>query len=322
MTADYPDWGSEQATATAIGSTSLTGTGLAIDPTHGGTIATDANTTAVVGATHAAGKTIAGEISVTGAPLVHNNTALITDNFTFTGVGTTHTTATTAIGQICYELFLSLENALPAGSASYVQVTMDWFDQGTGLQLARRRFKLVSGVNGTPHRLKIAGPVHGNQVRVQYLLVADSVNLVTVNSTLFGTSRLYQRDVMRTTLFGTDGFQQSGVIPEANVLANMAPLVGAGGQQPRIMAPYSGLVHCMGFTSSGAADMVVAILEAFTANPLLVNSQVVAELVTNAQGFFDQFVALPNVQCIAQLNNRNAAQQTLSFVAAIQEPAN
>lgn len=262
----------------------------------------------------------ADRIALTGAPLIHNNTSLSSGAFVLATVPSSNPIGPLNIGQICYELWLSLENGAPVGNASYIQVQFDWSDQATGLLLARRRYKLVSGPNGSPHTLKIAGPVHGDRLTITVSVLSDSVHGVTVIYQLLGTSRLYARDVVRSTIPTGDGFTLAGAVPDLDVLINTAPSVAAAGQLNRLMPAYNGLVYVGGFTSSGANDFKLAIVEAFTSAPVLANDQVIAVVQSGTNGFINSVVSLPNVQCLAQMTNNNAALQTLNLVVSMQEP--
>ena len=265
-------------------------------------------------------------MTVTGFPdwqpgglALHGAIALANGTQNLTVIPSTQVPGTFPVYQTCYELYVASQNALPVGSASFLVVQMDWIDSASGLNLTRRKFKIVPGVNGTDHTVKIAGPVHADTVKISYSILSDSIHAITVVWRLFGTSRPYSRDVVRTTIMSTDGFTSSGAIPETGVLMNASPTVNAGLNAVRILPLYNGRVHIAGLTSSGVGDYQLSILEAFTSAPLMANDQVVALTNTSANGFFDLFVELPNIQCVAQLTNNNAANKVLQLAVSIDE---
>lgn len=254
-----------------------------------------------------------------GSVALHGATPIQSGTFTLNVIPSTQQKATANIWQTGYELYVACQNAAPSGNISCLTVQMDWTDSQSQLLLARRKFKIIPGPNGTDHTVKIAGPVHADTVRITFGITADSVHNITVNYQLLGTSRPYTRDIMRSTIFAQDGFTASGVLPEYGVLVNAAPTVGAGLIQTRILPAYNGRVHVVGFTSSGAADYQLNILEASNSGPVLINTATVANILSGTNGFIETFIELPNLQCVAQLNNQNAASKILNLLIDVEE---
>ncbi len=265
-------------------------------------------------------------MTVTGYPdwqpgglALHGSTPLANGVQALNVIPSTQVPGTFNVYQTCYELYVGVQNGAPAGSASYLVVQMDWIDGVSGLTLARRNYKIVSGPNGTDHTVKIAGPVHADTVKLSFSIVSDSVHAITATWHLFGTSRPYARDVMRTIVFAQDGFTAPGPLQGYMTLINTNPSVGAGATLDRLMAAYSGNVHIAAVTSSGISDMKLTVREASTSAPILVNSQQIAALGADANGNIDTFIALPNVQCIVRLANNNAAAKTIDCVVTIND---
>jgi hypothetical protein len=253
--------------------------------------------------------------------LTHDATPIAGDTFTFGAIPGTVTPPSMFIRQVSYELYVSAQNGLPAGTASYMTVLGTWQDSQTSLVLAFRRFKMVSGPNGTPHTLKIAGPVHGDKLTLAFGITADSVQPITVTWQVLGTSRQYSRDFSRSTLFAQDGFTSSGVLPSYGVLINRADNPGAGVTFTRLIGMYSGRVHVAMTTASGTNDLAVAFAEAAGANPELTGVQTVAVLNSDTKGNIDTFVELPNLQCVVKFTNNNAAAKVVNTLVAVEEPS-
>src|SRR6266702_6056781 len=238
-------------------------------------------------------------MTVTGFPdwqpgglALHGSIALANGVQNLNVIPSTQVPGTFNVYQTCYELYVGAQNAAPAGSASYLVVQLDWIDGSSGLTLARRNYKIVSGPPGIDHTVKISGPVHADTVKLSFSIVSDSVHAITATWRLFGTSRPYARDVMRTIVFAQDGFSAPGPLANYMSLINTAPSVGAGATVDRLMPAYSGSVYIAAATSSGINDAKVSIREAQTSAPILVNSQQIAIIGANTQGSIGETVVL------------------------------
>lgn len=261
----------------------------------------------------------AQQISITGVPLLHNASSLSNQTVNLVTIPSTQTRGPFTVGQICYELWLSVENQAASATGTYITVEMQWTDSATSLLLARRKFKVVAGPLGSPHTLKISGPVHADTVKLIFGITSDSASTCQVIYQLLGTSRLYGRDTMRSTQPTAEGFTIPGAVPEYSVLINTAPTVAAGNTLTRLMAAYSGRVWINAHTNSGTTNMVVIVHEAFTTAPVLANFQQVFTLHSDANGNINEFIDLPGVQCAIDLTNNGAASQVLSLLMCLED---
>lgn len=261
----------------------------------------------------------ADQIAATGVPLLHRADSLANATINLTTIPSTRTAGPFTVGQICYELWLSLENQAASATGTYITCEMQWTDSVTGLLLGRRKYKMVAGPNGSPHTLKISGPVHADTVTIIFGIVSDSTSACTVIYQLLGTSRLYGRDTMRSTQPNAEGYIIPGAVPEFSVLTNTAPLVGIGATLTRLMAAYSGRVWLNAHTTSATTNMIVAVHEAFTTAPNLANFQQIASLHSDANGNINQFLTLPNVQCALDLTNNGSVSQTLQVIVCLED---
>ena len=261
----------------------------------------------------------ADQIAVTGVPLLHNATSQASATIDLVTIPSTRTAGPFSLGAICYELWLSLENDTASATGTYITVEMQWTDSATGLLLARRKFKAVAGPNGSPHTLKLSGPVHADQVTVIFGITSDSASHCTVIYQLLATSRLYGRDTMRSTQPFAEGYTIPGAVPEFSVLINTAPSVGVGNTLTRLMAAYSGRVWLNAHTTSATTNMIVTVHEAFTSAPNLANFQQIASLHSDTNGNINEFIDLPGVQCALDLTNNGSVSQTLQVIVCLED---
>jgi hypothetical protein len=256
-------------------------------------------------------------IAATGVPLLHNASGVANVTITL-AAGANTVLGPLNVVSICQELFVSAENA--GGNANFVTVQMDWKDSVTGILMYRRKYRICSGATGSPHTVKIYGPVHSNQLTVTITNEAISISGVNIIANLFQTSRLYTRDGFRSIQPHTGGFTLAGALPEWDVLLNCSPAVGAGLNIPFTLPCYAGRVFVHAHTNSGTNNMTLEIQDINSG--VLPNYADVYRDKTNGNGDLDAFVTLPSFECLVFLTNGGAAQQTLSATITIEESAN
>jgi hypothetical protein len=317
---DYPDWQTPQASAAAIGATSLVGTGLAIDPTSGGSIATDTNVTNRITALHAPGATIANEISTTGAPLLRNELAVAQATTAAIAPGGSTTVGPFTINTPSYEIRLALTAAAVVGFANG-QIVLKWFNANGTQQLAQKTFAIVASTQG--HVLSIAGPVRGAQLQVTLKNSASSGTNITFFYSVVASSRLAFNDLMRTmTSLGAGPPSNEtwpGINMDVGLLGNQSQGgVGAGSSATFGLAAYNGPVQLQAQT--GGANNTLEAQVVIIDTSLAVNVGVIFDGFTNANGVINQQFNMPMAQCFLNLINRDTVARTLQFCMSTAEP--
>jgi len=264
----------------------------------------------------------ADRIAVTGAPLLNLAKVIDAQTFTLNVIPSSQTFGPFAIGQISYELYVACQDTGVAGSASFLILESQFTDSATGLILSRRKYKMVTGPAGTDHKVMIRGPMHADQIKLIWSVPADSVAGVTVTYRLLSSSRVYVRDVARTTTFAQDGFTSGGAVPELGVMGNTKPLVGNGGALSRLIALYNGDAVLTAQTTSLTSDATITVQEAAGANPLLANQNVIFKGNTDALGNLVAEFTFPGVQAIVTAFNGNVAPLSIGVLVTMINPGN
>lgn len=259
----------------------------------------------------------ATKISTTGVPLLQNSLKVAHQAQTL-AVNGTQAFGPFTLNSICQETWVSAEAT--AGTPDYLDIRLDWTDSSTGLLLMSRDYRIIAGALGSPHTAKIFGPVHADTLTVTITNPGASSSSVNAIIQVLGTSRLYTRDGIRSIQPHAGGFTLSGALPAYGILVNCSPSVGAGLSTTIAIAAYTGRVFLHGHTGSGANNMTVELQEA-SAN-ILPNYQDVFRDKSNANGDIDEFLTLPNFQCIMVLTNGGAAAQPLNITITVEESAN
>jgi hypothetical protein len=261
----------------------------------------------------------ANAINATGAPL-NQQSKKISNNTLNVAVGASTDVGTFSIPNICYELWVSVQNN--GANPGFLIVHMDWLDSATGLLLLTRKYKIVAGATGSPHTVKITGPVHADTVDVTMESESDSTSAMGITWQLIGTSRLYTRDTFRSVQQHTGGFTLAGAKPEYGILLNASPVVAAGVTQLFAMPCYSGRIYIAAHTTSGANNMTVEINEQVGSVFVLPNFPDVFIDKTDSNGYMHEFATLPTAEMGVSLTNGGSANQTLNCTILIEESAN
>jgi hypothetical protein len=259
----------------------------------------------------------ADRIAATGAPLIHNAAGVANANVTI-AAGASTVIGPVAVNNICIELFVSAENHTV--NSCFLEARLDWTDAATGLLLARRSYKIISGASGNPHTVKIFGPVHADQVTVRFTNDPTSAGSIDLIAQVIGTSRLYTRDGFRSILVHAGGFTLAGALPEYDCLLNANPNIGGLSGQAYALPCYAGRVYVWAHTASAGNDLRLQITDA--SGLVLPNTLVAFQDRSNGAGDIDDFFTLPSYQCSLSLLNDNAAAKVVGCTVTIEESAN
>jgi hypothetical protein len=261
----------------------------------------------------------ADHIASTGAPLNALSRKLANNTNNIAVAGST-VVGTFTVTSICYELFVSVQNN--GGNPGFLIVHMDWTDSATSLILLTRKFKIIAGATGSPHTVKISGPVHADTVTVTLESESDSTSVMAVQWQMIGTSRLYTRDTFRSVATHAGGFTLAGAKPEYGILINCSPSVAAGVTQLFALPCYSGRVFVAGHTTTGTSNMLVEINESVGSVFVLPNFPDVFRQHTDAFGDIGAFCSLPTAEMGVSLTNGGSVAQTLDLTITVEESAN
>lgn len=254
----------------------------------------------------------ANKIAATGVPGLNLKTvvASFTGNVNNPGGNTVRGPFT--FTQLSYEIGVSLEtNVAPVG-ATVVDITLEWSDSASGLLVKRKSFQAVCGANGTPHTVEANGPARADTLNVTIANNASSGVASKVGMTILQSSRDYQEDSFRTINFQQSGFTGASPKLDYNVLGQFGTSVGAAGSQTRLMALYSGPVHVTANTTGNNATLQLTIAEAATATPLLGTDPDSIFVQSNASGFINETLYLPNIQQVLTVNNSDSSSHTIN----------
>lgn len=321
---DYADYQTPAANAVAIGGVSLTGTGLAKDTTAAAIttqIASGPNVlptgaarsvdvtgvTTAVGTLHAAGHTIANELSTTGVPLLRNPTnAGNASALTVAGAGIATLLGSASILQPSFELAIQLKMPAAAGTLPFAELVFTWFDSASGLALGFDTYVLPCGNNVFVNGF-LTGPMYGDTLQLQ-LTNLDPATTLTYNWTFTQTSHIYDRvRFIESNTAGVNGFTRPDVFPSAGVL---------GATNPGALAPGAPIFRLCSTWGGKARLAVDNIGQANAASIILVDPTGIFStavdgfyfgLAIAAGGVTSAEVSLPNGPLLMELINNGGA---------------
>lgn len=182
-------------------------------------------------------------ISTTGVPLLgfHNNNINLTSK-TLTA-GSTFTSSTITIGQIGYDIAISMQ-AAASSTSPYFKVQLNWTDSTTSLTVAREEWWLAASASTSTDlmRYRGSGPSKGDTLVIT-IKSTDTVNL-TYSLSFSQTSRVKVRDDWRciNAFVQIPNFSAAGVAEPSDVIASTNPSVANGASVTRFLGLFAGQV--------------------------------------------------------------------------------
>jgi len=270
-------------------------------------------------ASQTAGGTIASEIAVAGAPLLHKHVG-ITAQSNLSITGTAQTFGPFTITQPGYQVFFSL--FMTAQQNSYLMVEMKWFDSTSGIQIDDQRYFMVPGTDSSTnlHTLVGQGPTSGDQLTITLQLVGTAGTITVPNFMFFQNSRalLPAKHIWKTWAyanFSINGGPATNVSadPKGNLLGLWSVSVPAASALSFYPPLYTGSVTVYVLTASGTTDCQVNVNA--LADTIFGTGQRIAQFQTDSHGvaLIQQF-ALPRSQVQFTMNNGNAAAKSINLV--------
>lgn len=282
--------------------------------TNAGLLSKDATVGALT-----SGGTIANEVAVAGAPLLHKHVSL-TGQSNLSVTSTVQTFGPFTMTQPGYQVFFSLFMA--AQQNSYLRIEFKWFDSSSGIQIDDQTYFVVPGTDSSAnlHTLVGSGPTSGNQLTVSLSLVGTAGTITVPNFLLFQNSRalLPAKHIWKTWAFANLSINGGpatfvGADPKGNLLGLWSVSVPAAGSLSFYPPLYTGAVTVYVLTASGTSDCQVNVNA--LADTVFGTGQRIAQFQTDSHGvaLIQQF-ALPRSQVQFTMNNGNAAAKSINLV--------
>lgn len=275
-----------------------------------------------IGALHAPGKTIAGEVAATGAPLIvlHNN--ILQKNGTLAGGGSvTYTSA--AFTQPGYAAEFVLTQAIGSPTIPWVRVQLQWIDQTSGILVWEDDFILAIGANGGGNQYIGRGPTKGNQVQVKITNLEPSLG-VTYALNIWQDSHVEDRHDWKQDYsgfaFSSPLFSLPNVGQNNNFLAFSAPSINANSSVTRLLPLYVGVVDILFITPAGLTGSFT--ISAPTGTISAAGQAITASLSLAAATTQQYTGTLPRMNMILTLTNNGASAGvfTIYITAREQQP--
>ncbi len=210
-----------------------------------------------------------------------------------------------------YDIYLSLANSSGADVLTQATLFLDWYDDISGVFLQQDVWQMTSGVaTGNPHQMLGHGPARGTRLSMSLANLATSATGITAQLSVISAARPESRATLETFTMGVGGIQDAAFALDINELAVSQVLaVAAGASVVRALPLYTGQARVCATTSSGLADLEVAIapIPGWVAqtNPLF-------SAFTSGAGVMNSDAFLPRIQCQLTMTNHNAAAKDLA----------
>lgn len=274
--------------------------------------------TADIGNLHAAGKTIAAEVSTTGVPSLHDKQGLILHNNGGLAIGG-NDQLSGSFTRVGYTWWLSADTTL-GSQTGMITIKFKWTDTASGDVIKEKWYSWWVGNSasgGLPAGDNIVtgrGPTRGDQLAVS-LIGAAGTGIITYQLAIFETGFAPERDYASHRVWGTDtsGRAQisndirSGIIGSV-FTANLA----AGASQANELPLYKGKVRILLNSASAASDAEIS-FSALDDPNLVLPTGIIYDAHTGPDGNLNDELYLPGIQCFASITNHNAAAKTLKY---------
>jgi hypothetical protein len=261
-------------------------------------------------------------ISVTGAPLLNLKSILAQQvAFASIGVGQNITLPNLSIGQVSYEIGITVRTA--AGTATPVGVQLQWIDSATGLTVSFQNFGFYAGAVAAPHEIEGHGPSGADLLTVT-IVNASALNSLSVQYVILQSSRPYLKHLWRTVAAAPNlpvipGFTFAACDPASGVLLGASDALPANGAITYLLPLYTGDIFISARTTDGTAQNGQWRITDDTLSGVLGSSIILLVTSGNAgfaprgAGSYQSLFTLPRGQCSTQAQNLNgAAGQTLT----------
>lgn len=233
------------------------------------------------------------------------------------------------IDQISYLIVVDAE-CVAAPSVPFYSVSVQWKDPNTGTLLALDKWLLMAtNVAPASGNCLVTGRGPSRAARLDVVILnEDAVNAITVDVSVYQSSRVLTRDDWRslsnnisgTYTYGGQTFSTPVSEPTSLVLGNSPSItIAAGSSQSRINALFAGeaqlFVRVTGTTPTGSITLYG--VDPDWATPL---QQIYSADVT-VDGVFTPFVALPRMLTVIQFVNTGTNSMTVQYSLIAQEIA-
>lgn len=253
----------------------------------------------------------AQQIAATGVPLLSAKNLL--------GSATTNVAANTlvsvgpfAISQPSYELQITAyQNG--AGSASPLQMLVNWNDSTTSATTAQELWYIWPGVAISDHIIYGKGPTKADQLVIQFNNLSSAMPY-SVFWRAFQSSRLFTRDDLRSIQYLTTA--SGGALPTQDVRATLLGFqsvsVNAGASVATELPLYAGPAQLYADTGSGTTDFNLKIQDSAQPNAEGTGTRLL-QFQSDSHGLILAQIALPRYQCRVSMLNSNAAAKFLTY---------
>lgn len=260
--------------------------------------------TADIGALHAPGKTVANEVSVTGAPLLKLNKNAGFATGAALGASTTVTLVNNlAVTQIGLQMTLWLEYLTPTPTVPFGELSFIWSDTTSGLSGPVDVYDLPGGQSAFSV-FQIDMPARSTNVTIKLTNLDPALTLTyswTVNqiSTPIEVPR-----VAETTLSVVAGFTRPGGDPLKGLLASVSVTITTGASQSRLVPTWAGRARLVMDNSAGIDQLTLSLLDPTGTLYSSVGSDTVGGIFEVAAGASATAeVALPNGPVVMKVAN-------------------
>jgi hypothetical protein len=273
--------------------------------------------TTVAGVTTAVGGVPAG-IAVAGVPLLTKSTAVDTDTVGAVAAGGTVTRGPFTIGQIGYEISISVKDNAP-GTVPLFRADLTWTDSVSGTTVATERWQFAVGANTASSQTIIGtGPTKGDTLSIVFTNLDTAGAAVAFSYAINENSRVYTRDDWRQmTTAAVTGFTNGNSDQAGNFLVNTSPSVPNGTTLSRIIPLYAGKVtFCFVCNSQPMTLSINSLDQSIAAG--IGGTQIYQRLVA-ATTVINDFCTLPRSPCFVSFDNTGAAAGSVTFSLVVDE---